>query len=121
MKTILTVLGASVLAFALAGTVLLFSPAAGACDKDGKKGHITATTGKTAKKTATATFNVKMKCANCGEHVKQALIEADGILTVEIKVEENRVIVKYDSEKLDAKKIAAIIADKTGYAAKAEA
>ena len=114
MKTILSAVIASVLC-------LSSVPAANACDKDGKKGHITATTGKTAKKKATASFHVKMKCAKCAEHVKTALMGADGILTIEITVEENRVIVSYDSEKLDAKKIAQIIADKTGYAAKSEA
>ena len=114
-----TVLATTLLAFTLGGAA---APSlANACDKASKKGVISAKSERKATKTATANFHVKLKCSDCGNKVKKALMSNEAILAVTIQVEDNRVTVEYDSDKLDPTKIASLIKEKTSYAASPEA
>ena len=69
---------------------------------------------------ATATFRVDgMHCAGCGDHVKEALAKAAGVMKVEVQTADKRVVVSFDSAKINAEKIAKIISE-AGYPAAAE-
>jgi P-type Cu+ transporter len=73
-----------------------------------------------AAQVTTAVFRVEgMHCAGCGDHVKDALAKASGVMKVEVKTADKKVVVSFDSAKITAEKIAKMISD-AGYPASAE-
>jgi len=68
----------------------------------------------------TAAFRVEgMHCAGCADEIKTALGKAGGVLKVDVKVADHRVMVSFDSDKISAEKIAQIITE-AGFRASAE-
>jgi copper chaperone CopZ len=68
----------------------------------------------------TAMFKVDgMHCAGCGDHIKEALAKAGGVVKVEVKAADKKVIVTFDKDKITADKIAKLISD-AGYPATTE-
>lgn len=112
MKNIVSALAAAALSF----TVAL--PAAIACQGQGDA----AAPKKTApvKKAATASFKVAMHCGGCGDKIKTALYKEDGVVKVDVKTADKRIVVDYDATKLSADRIAKLI-KAAGYDAKPEA
>jgi copper chaperone CopZ len=73
-----------------------------------------------AAQVTTAVFRVEgMHCAGCGDHVKEALAKAQGVMKVEVKTADKKVVVSFDAAKITAEKIAKMISD-AGYPASAE-
>ena len=110
------------LAFAssvLAVGLLAYTPAS-ACDGKEKAAKAEQKQAAPAGQVATATFRVDgMHCAGCGDHVKEALAKASGVMKVEVKTADKRVVVSFDAAKINAEKIAKIITE-AGYPAAAE-
>lgn len=72
------------------------------------------------KKLASATFRVEgMHCGGCADKIKQGLGSKAGILKVEVKVADQRVVVDYDADQLTPDSIAKMITD-VGYKASPE-
>lgn len=68
----------------------------------------------------TAVFRVEgMHCAGCADHVKEALAKAGGVVKVEVKTADKKVMVTFEPSKITAEKIAKMISD-AGYPASAE-
>ena len=107
-----TLLLSSILALTTA-----YAPAALAC-KDGHKKPTVKE--EKAENVKSASFRVeKMTCEGCASKIQTALAGTDGIVKVSVKVEDKRVSVDYDADKLSPEKIAKIISD-LGYSATAE-
>jgi copper chaperone CopZ len=108
-------------AFAVASLLSVGAvPAALACEGHAKKETSAKKKDKPAK-VATASFKIEgMHCAGCGDKVKAALADKDGIVAVTVDAASQRATVEYDAAKLDPAKIAALISA-TGYKATAEA
>jgi copper chaperone CopZ len=58
-----------------------------------------------------------MKCAGCQENVENALNSVNGVLSVDINLEEGSATINYDPEKTDIDKIKSAVS-KAGYKAK---
>jgi copper ion binding protein len=72
-------------------------------------------------KVTTASFAVKgMHCDGCGDKVKSALGKVDGILKVDVKIADKRIVVSFDANRTTAEKIAKVISE-VGYQASNEA
>src|SRR5688500_2285090 len=110
------------LAFAssvLAVGLFSISPAV-ACEGKEKSAKAEQKQGAPAVQVAIATFRVDgMHCGGCGDHVKEALAKASGVVKVEVKTADKRVVVSFDAAKISAEKIAKIITE-AGYPASAE-
>lgn len=60
-----------------------------------------------------------MHCAGCGDHVKEALAKAGGVLKVEVKQADKKIVVTFQKTKITAEQIAKLITE-AGYPATAE-
>ncbi len=88
-----------------------------ACPGESGSGTPPAQQQKTAQHQATATFAVaKMHCEECAGKVSTALNSTPGVLGVQVKLADKRVVVSYDADKLTPEKIAKVISD-AGYPA----
>ncbi|MBI4510088.1 MAG: heavy-metal-associated domain-containing protein [Deltaproteobacteria bacterium] len=115
LKKIASVLSAVVLASALSMSV------AYACPGHGSEAKAEAKKQQEVKKLASAAFKVEgMHCGGCGDKIKAQLGKLEGIVKVDVKVGEGRVLVDYDAAKLSAGKIAETITG-VGYKASPEA
>jgi copper chaperone CopZ len=107
----------------LAGLTTFTAAAALACP-DGKEKDKTAVKENTPApnaKIATAAFHVTgMHCSGCSDKVKSTLAKADGVLKVDVKLADGRVVVSYDANKISSEKIAKLMTE-AGYPAAAEA
>ena len=116
-------LGSSLAALGLA-TALTFSPAL-ACDGDAKNARAA---DKPAPAKPVVAANVAatdlrvggMHCEGCSDKIKAALAKVDGIMTVDVKLADGLVSVKYDKTKTSPAKIAKAISA-LGFKAAAEA
>ncbi len=102
------------------GLVSLSPAVAGACEGHEKSAKVEQKAGAPTGQVATATFRVDgMHCSGCTEKVQAALAKVDGIVKVDVKLADKRVVVSFDSAKISAEKIAKLISD-AGYPATAE-
>ena len=116
-------LGSSLAALGLA-TALTFSPAL-ACDGDAKNARAA---DKPAPAKPVVAANVAatdlrvggMHCEGCSDKIKAALAKVDGIMTVDVKLADGLVSVKYDKTKTSPDKIAKAISA-LGFRAASEA
>ena len=68
----------------------------------------------------TAMFKVEgMHCEGCADNIKTALNKAGGVVKVEVKTADHKVIVTFEKDKITAEKISKMIND-AGYKAAAE-
>jgi copper ion binding protein len=77
--------------------------------------------GQKVEKLATVSFRVSgMSCEGCSDKVKTALSKTDGVVKVDVKLADHRIVVDFDAAKTSADKLAKLITD-LGYKASAEA
>jgi copper chaperone len=73
-----------------------------------------------AAQVATASFRVEgMHCGGCGDKIKEALAKAPGVMKIEVKTADKRVVVSFDKAQITAEKISKLISE-AGYPAAAE-
>src|SRR5215470_4646078 len=93
-----------------------------ACDgKDAQKNAQAAE--QTTNEVANASLNLKvdgMHCEGCVTKIKTALAKVEGVVTVDIKLADKVVFVKYNKDKVSSAKIAKVISE-LGFKANAEA